>query len=233
MNDCATRLGAMLAPFVALMLLATAAAAAPIPTFEQLDKELFKYEKRAHLEGETHAHLEIDGLAFHCLFDLFLTVLNNPEHPKYTETRKAWDHNYDAFRKQAGLVAQFMGKNLFTLLITSSENYARGFKDGSKAYAPRFRPDDYMHPLPVNVRYGAKTDRVAWWHGAADADGDATANADELLAIAPDWRARGVTEDERACFIRAALGCESWQTRRRADAPANGREKEAARADAL
>lgn len=192
------------------VLAAGTAAAAPIPTFEQLDKELTKYKPKAHLKGETNAHLQADALPFYCLFDLFLTVVNNPEHPKYAETRKAWDHNYDTFQEQAGLVAGTMGKNLFPLLITASALYATDFREGSKLWAPRFRPEDYLHPLSKEVLCGGKTAHVAWWHGAADADGDKVSNAGELRAIAPDWQKQGVTEAVRARFVREAAGTEVW-----------------------
>ena len=186
------------------------AMAAPIPTFEQLDKELGKYKPKAHLTGETNAHLQTDALAFYCLFDLFLTAVNNPADPRCAETRKAWDHNYDTFQEQAGLVAGAMGKNLFPLLITTSERYAVDFRKGSRFWAPRFRPEDYLHPLSTEVVCGGKTDHVAWWHGSADADGDKVSNADELSAIAPDWQKEAVTEAVRARFVREAAGTEVW-----------------------
>lgn len=208
--------------FVLAVLAAGACCAAPIPTFDQLDKELNKYKRRANLTGESNAHLQTDGLAFYCMFDLFLTVLQNPDHPKYAETRKAWDNNYEAFNEQAGFIARFMGRNLFPLLISTSAEYAKGFKAGSTRYAPRFEPSDYIQPLTTEVSVNGKTDTVAWWHGAADADGDGTSNAAELKAVVPEWRpvesegsqrgcAYGVTEADRDRFVGEALGCSSWR----------------------
>ncbi len=197
------------AAFLAV-LAAGMAAAAPIPSFEQLDKELGKYKHKADLKGETNAHLQTDNLAFYCLFDLFLTAVNNPKDPRHAETRKAWDHNYDTYQDQAGFVAKFMGRNLIPLLITTSALYAKDFREGSKFYAPRFRPEDYLHPQSTEVLCDGKTDRVAWWHGAADADGDKVSNADELKAVAPDWQKQGVTGAVRARFIHEAAGVEVW-----------------------
>jgi hypothetical protein len=193
-----------------VLLAAGMTAAGPIPTFAQLDAELTKYKPKAHLEGDTNAHLQADALPFYCLFDLFLSVVNKPAHPKHAETRRAWDHNYDAFQDQAGFVAGIMGKNLLPLLITTGKRYAVDFREGSKLWAPKFNPDDYLQPLPLEVSSEGIADRVAWWHGAADADGDNISNADELRAIAPDWRKQGVTETVRARFVREAAGTEAW-----------------------
>ena len=188
----------------------TAPPTAPVPTFEQLDKELGKYKHKADLKGETNAQLQTDNLAFYCLFDLFLTAINNPADPRHAETLKAWNHNYDTFQKQASFVSNFMGKNLIPLLITTSDLYAKDFREGSKFVAPRFRPEDYLHPLSQEVLCEGKTDHVAWWHGAADADGDKITNADELRAVAPDWQKQGVTGETRARFVREAAGVEAW-----------------------
>jgi hypothetical protein len=206
--------------------ISSAVLAAEIPTFAQLDGELTKYKGRAGLEGDTNAHLEMGGVAYYCLFDMFLTVLNDPKHPKYDETKKAWDSNHDTFRKQAGLIARVMGKNLMPLLTTSSESYAKGFQEGAAQYAPGFNPADYTQPLPISVGEGENANRVAWFHGAADADGDKVTNKNELAAVAPNWlpvkdeqglkkegTGLGVTEEDRDRFIKEALGCESWRTR--------------------
>lgn len=208
--------------FILTLMAAGACFAAPIPTFEQLDKELNKYKRRANLAGDNNAQLQTDGLAFYCMFDLFLTVLQNPDHPKYLETRKAWDNNYDVFNKQAGFIARFMGRNLFPLLISTSAEYAKGFKAGSARYAPHFNPSDYIQPLTTEISVNGKTDKVAWWHGAADADGDGTSNAAELKTVVPEWRpvvceeskqgrVHGVTEADRDRFVGEALGCPNWR----------------------
>ena len=89
----------LLSVLTVVLAVTTTVWAAPIPTFEQLDRELTKYKPKANLVGETNAHLQTDSLAFYCLFDLFLTVVNDPQNPKYAETRKAWDSNYDTFQK--------------------------------------------------------------------------------------------------------------------------------------
>lgn len=207
---------------VLALLAAGTCGAAPIPSFEQLDKELNKYKRRADLVGETNAHLQTEGLPFYCMFDLFLTVLHNPDHPKYEETRKAWDNNHKFFKEQARFIATFMSRNLFPLLISTSAEYAKGFKGGAARYAPRFEPSAYIQPLTTEVCIGGKTDNVAWWHGAADADGDGTSNIDELNAAVPEWLpvepegstkgcTHGVTEAERDRFVREALGCASWR----------------------
>ena len=209
-----------------VLVISSAVLAAEIPTFAQLDGELTRYKGRAGLKGDTNAHLEMSGIAYYCLFDMFLTVLNDPKHPKYDETKKAWDSNHDTFLKQAGFIARAMGKNLMPLLITSSESYAKGFQEGAAQYAPGFNPADYIQPLPISVGEGEKANRVAWFHGAADADGDKVINKNELLAVAPNWlpvkdeqglkkegTGLGVTEEDRDRFNKAALGCESWRTR--------------------
>ena len=201
---------------VLVLFIAGVCCAAPIPTFEKLDKELTKYKYRADLTGKSNAHLQMDGLAFHCMFDLFLAVMQDPDHPKYEETKKAWDNNYDMFSKQAGFIAQFMGHNLFPLLITTSAAYATGFKEGAALYAPRFEPKDYFQPLAIEICMGGKTDKVAWWHGAADADGDGISNAEELKIAVPKWdmitvadsrqgSEYGVTKADRELFISKAL----------------------------
>jgi len=234
--------GRHIACLAALAAISMQALAVDVPTFEQLDKELNSYKGRAHLEGATNAHLDMDGLAYYCVFDLVLTVLNNPEHPKYAETKKAWDTNQAKFVEQAGLVALMMGKNLLPLLITSSEKYAEGFKDGAKLYAPLFNPSDYLHPFPARHGEGdgASPDTTspdvgsafAWFHAFADADGDGISNKDELLKVAPNWlpvkdangtvkegTGLGVTEEERDKFVEEALGCKSWRMQAKGENP--------------
>jgi hypothetical protein len=209
-----------------LLVISSAVLAAEIPTFAQLDGELTKYKGRAGLKGDTNAHLEMGGVAYYCLFDMFLTVLNDPKHPKYGETKKAWASNHDTFQKQAGFIARAMGSNLMPLLITSSESYAKGFQEGAAQYAPDFNAADYIQPLPISIGEGEKANRVGWFHGAADADGDGVINKNELVAVAPNWlpvkdeqglkkegTGLGVTEEDRDRFIKEALGCESWRTR--------------------
>jgi len=209
-----------------VLAISSAVLAAEIPTFAQLDGELTRYKGRAGLKGDTNAHLEMGGIAYYCLFDMFLTVLNDPKHPKYDETKKAWDSNHDTFQKQAGFIARAMGSNLMPLLITSSESYAEGFQEGAAQYAPDFNAADYIQPLPVSIGEGEKASRAAWFHGAADADGDKVTNKNELVAVAPNWlpvkdeqglkkegTGLGVTEEDRDRFIKEALGCESWRTR--------------------
>ena len=208
-----------------------AARGAPIPTFKQLDKQLTKYKPRAGLEGPTNAHLDMEGLPFYCLFDLFLSVMLEPGHARHAETKQAWDRNYAAFQKQAALVACFMGRDLFPLLITTSEQYAVGFQEGSARHAPKFNPADYVRPSPTEILKEGEVDRVAWWHAAGDADGDGVSNADELRAVAPEWGpGKGVTEADRDRFVEAALGCASWRTRA-ADCAASGGEAESEASD--
>ena len=210
----------------ALLAASLAAWAAPIPTFKQLDKQLTKYKPRAGLVGDTNAHLDMDGLPFYCIFDLFLTVMHDTAHPLHAATKQAWDRNYAAFQEQAGFVAVFMGRHLFPLLITTSELYAKGFQEGAARYAPKFNPGDYRRPRPAVVQVDGKKDSVAWWHAASDADGDGIGNGDELRAVAPNWQPActgpgstqrasgpGVTEEDRDRFVEAALGCESWRKR--------------------
>lgn len=211
-----------------VLLLGTAAVASDAPTFEQLDKELTKYKPRANLVGDTNAQLEFEGMPYYCLFDLFLTVMNDPEHPRHEETRKAWEHNHAKFREQAGLVSTFMGRNLIPLLITSSAKYTRDFQQGAARHAPRFNPQDYVQPGPVTIGEGERAYAVAWFHPAADADGDGVTNRDTLTPLVPNWRpvlnetgrvkkgtGLGVNEEQRDAFVEKALGVASWRTRGR------------------
>ncbi len=194
--------------------------AAPIPTFEQLDQELTTYKKRATLEGESNAHLHFHGLAFYCIFDMFLTVMGQPEHPRHRETRQVWDHNHTLFSSQAGWVARAIGRNLLPLLISTSALYAEDFQKSAARYAPRFSPSDYRQPMAVEIKVNDKMDKAAWWHAEADADGDMTTNLDELKQIAPQWNASsqtpqhgsdyGLRKMDREQFIQAALGCPIW-----------------------
>jgi hypothetical protein len=183
---------------------------APVPTFEQLDKELNKYKGKADLKGDINAQLETDGLAFYCLFDLFLTVMGNPDDPRHAETRKAWDKDFDHYRSHAGFVSNFMGKNLLPLLITTSDLYAKDFHEGSKFYTPHFKPEECLHPLQKEIMVDGKPDHVAWWHGAVDTKGDGKTNAARLLEIAPNWKQKGVTKEDRERFVREVLGVEVW-----------------------
>jgi hypothetical protein len=219
--------GAVMTTF--LLAARTAAAApeaapptAPVPTFEQLDKELNKYKGKADLKGATNAHLETDGLAFHCLFDLFLTVMNNPEDPRHAETRRAWDKNYNHYKDHAGFVSGIMGKNVLPLLITTSDLYAKDFKQGSRFVAPRFKPEECLHPLQKEIVVDGKTDHVAWWHGAAVADGKGKTNAAILLEVAPDWKQRGVTREDRELFVLEAIGVEPWFKKNDSSSTAGG-----------
>lgn len=184
--------------------------AAPVPAFEQLDRELTKYKGKADLKGDTNAHFETDGLAFYCLFDLFLTVMNDPADPRHAETRKAWDKNFNHYKDRAGFVSGIMGKNILPLLITTSDLYAKDFQHGSRFVAPRFKAEECLHPLQKEIVVDGKPDHVAWWHGAADADGDGKTNAAELQEVAPHWRQKGVTMEDRERFVREAAGAEVW-----------------------
>jgi len=196
------------------------AVAAEGPTFEQLDKELTTFKPHAKLVGEANAHLGQDGLPFYCMFDLFLTVMNDPEHPKHGETKAAWDANQAKFNEQAGMIANVMGKNLMPLMVTSSQAFAEGFKKGAAAYAPDFEPADYARPGAMTVGEGDGAHEVAWFKGMADANGDGTSNSDALSAIAPGWAptkgedgivtdpGKGVSQDQREQFVQGALNKE-------------------------
>ena len=200
------------------------AAAAPTgPAFAKLDKEFTFYRSKTEVKGETNAHCEFDGVAYYNVFDLFLTAMNDPKNPKHAETKKAWDANLAKFKEQGGMVSMMMG-NFVPLMITLSDGYAKGFGEGAKEFAPNFNPADYTQPLAITVGEGDRAEKVAWFHGAADADGDGVKNRDELLAVAPNWRpvrdengaikegtGLGVTEEDRDKFIEEALGCPNWR----------------------
>ena len=200
-----------------IWLVAGAAPAAEIPTFEQLDKELAIFKVPAKMVGETNAHLGQDGLPFHCIFDLFLSVMNDPEHPKHAETKAAWDANQAKFSEQAAAIAAVMGKNLMPLMITSSQAFAEGFKKGAAQYAPDFDPADYLRPGAVTVAKEDGAHEVAWFNGEADANGDGTSNSDTVTAIAPGWAptkddagtvtdpGTGVSKEQRDQFLQQAL----------------------------
>jgi len=203
----------LLAAGVAVAAPETAPTAAPVPSFEQLDKELTKYKGKADLKGDTNAQLETDGLAFYCLFDLFLTVMGNPNDPRYAETRKAWDQDYGHYQDHAGFVSGIMGKNILPLLIATSDLYAKDFKHGSRFVAPRFKPEECLHPLQKEIKVDGQQDHVAWWHGTVDAKGDGKTNAARLLEIAPNWKQKGVTKEDRERFVRETLGVDAWFTK--------------------
>ena len=212
----------LLAACVAVAGPETAPPAAPVPTFEQLDKELTKYKGKANLKGDSNAQLETDGLAFYCLFDLFLTVMNNPNDPHYAETRKAWDRNYNHYQDHAGFVAGIMGRNILPLLITTSDLYTKDFQHGSRFVAPRFKPEECLHPLQKEIMVDGKPDHVAWWHGGATVDGKGKTNAAILSEIAPDWKKKGVTLEDRERFVREAAGMEVWFKKSDAGGAAKG-----------
>jgi hypothetical protein len=196
-----------------------------VPTFEDFDKGIDRYKSNANLQGDTNAHFAFEDFAYYCMIDLLLTVLNDPSHPRYQETARAWASNQNTFREQAGMIATILGSDLIPLLITSSEKYTKGFKDGSARFAPNFDPASYVQPGAVQVEDESGPYKVAWFHGRADADGDGETNRDELRRIAPDWQPKldddgnavkgsgtGVTPEIRDQLVREALGVESWRT---------------------
>lgn len=198
---------------VAAVVLAPGALAADAPTFEVLDRELNFYKVQAGLQGDSNAQLEFEGLAYYAIFDLVLEVLNDPEHPKHEATKAAWDANHAYIKEVSPMVSSMLG-NLVPLLITSSSEYAEGFEESAKQYAPNFEAAKTVQPLATTTEDG----KYAWFHGAADADCDGVNNRDELAAVAEGWRAetdadgnvkagtgRPVTEEERKKFVEEAL----------------------------
>ncbi len=194
-----------------------------VAAFQKLDSEFTFYRTKAPVKGETNAHCEFDGIAYYNIFDMFLTVKNDPKHPKHAETMKAWETNQAKFAEQGGMIKMMMG-NLVPLMITLSDGYAKGFGENTKDFAPTFNPADYVQPMAITVGEGDRAEKVAWFHGAADADGDGVKNQDELLAVAPNWRpvtdengvvkegtGLGVTEEDRDKYIAEALGCTNWR----------------------
>lgn len=193
------------------------------PTFKKLDGELSFYKGKAGMGDLECEQCEFGGVAYHNIFDMFLTVMNDPKHPKHAETRRAWEANHAKFKEQARMVSMMMG-NLVPLLITTSGRYAKDFQEGAKLYAPSFNPADYVQPLAVTVGEGDEAEKAAWFHGDADADGDGVKNRDELLAVAPNWLAVkdengatkqgtgvGVTKEDRDRYVAEALGCTNWR----------------------
>jgi hypothetical protein len=208
-----------------------------VPTFKKFNSELASYKGKADM-GHLECHqCEFSGVAYHNIFDMFLTVMKDPKHPKHAETRKAWEANHAKFKEQARFVSLMMGGNLIPILITTSDQYAKAFQENAKLYAPSFDPEDYVQPLAITVGEGDKAEKAAWFHGHADADGDGVTNRDELLAIAPNWLAMknedgttkegtglGVTEEARDRYVVEALGCKSWRKIAEEKAAANTRE---------
>jgi hypothetical protein len=200
-----------------------------IPTFDKLDQELGKYAKRAELEGETHAQMSMDGLPYYCMFDLFLTVMAHPEHPKHAETKGLFAQNLATLKGEAGLVSMVLGRNVLTLMCMANSKYCEGFKKGAEKHAPDFKPESYRQPCPRTVGEGDDSYTVAWYHAQGDADGDGVSNRDELKSLAPHWQpvkneegtvkegtGLGVTEVDRDAFVERALGVESWRVAKKA-----------------
>lgn len=200
-----------------------------VPTFEDFDKGLDKYKKNAELQGETNAHFALEDFAYYSMFDLVLTVLHDPTHPRYQETARAWASNQSTFKEQAGMIATILGTDMIPLLLTASERYATDFQKNSTQFAKNFDATSYVQPGAVEVDYpDGTTYKVAWFHGRGDADGDGESNRDELKRIDPDWRPSLKTEgrppsgnetpitvETRDRLVQEALGVESWRTKPR------------------
>lgn len=205
-----------------------------VPTFEAFDKGLDKYKNNAKLQGDSNAHYALEDFAYYAMFDMVLTVLRDPSHPRYQETARAWASNQSTFKEQAGMISTILGTDLIPLLMTASEKYTKDFQKNSTQFAPNLDASSYVQPGAVEVEdTDGTTYRVAWFHGRADADGDGESNSDELKRIDPDWhptlKAEGmppsgnktpITEATRDQLVLEALGVETWRTRPRPLEPA-------------